>query len=329
MKRAIPVVALFYFFIPLVSYAWDLGDFRYDYDSPDETVIGETRSILYTGTKTPSEIGRAFHLGYDEMKVANPGLKPGRSIRGKEVSLPTSWILPEVMNKGILINLAELRLYFFHQTSDRGAVVSTFPIGIGRGGYNTPTGDFKVVSLAENPTWFPSRSSKKLNPNIPSEIPAGPKNPLGKHYIKLSINGYGIHGTNRPSSIGRRVSLGCIRLFPENVAWLFNRVYPGMPVKIINKPVKFGRRDGKLYLAVHGRGRDDGELFGEIRRAAEVFGISSFDDEAIKTLLTQANGVPLLLETPVFSAKKQDKNPAVSDSLLAAAHLSSAPIDAP
>ncbi len=197
-KRIFSVTIFFLFFQASPALAWEASNIHYSVSFPNETVIGELRSILYSGIKTPPEIARNFHVGYLELAEANPNLNLLNRVNGKEITLPTSWILPEIMSEGILINLAEMRLYFFHPSKDKGAIVTTFPIGIGRSGYDTPTGDFTVEMKLTNPTWYPNKSSRLRNPSLPIEVPPGPKNPLGKYWIQLSLKGYGIHGTNRP-----------------------------------------------------------------------------------------------------------------------------------
>ena len=292
-KRIFSIAIFFLFFYALPALTWEVPHTQYNFYFPNETVIGELRSILYSGIKTPPEIARNFHVGYLELAEANPKLNLLNRVNGKEITLPTSWILPEIMSEGILINLAEMRLYFFHPSKDKGAIVSTFPIGIGRSGYDTPIGDFAVEMKLKNPTWYPNKSSRLRNPNLPIEVPPGPKNPLGKYWIQLSLNGYGIHGTNSPGTIGKKISLGCIRLFPENIEWLFAQVKDGMPVRIINMPVKFGTREEILYVEVHRNGFSIAELEKEAFRIIEEKAYDGIDDDILRNIIKKANGLPV------------------------------------
>lgn len=295
-KRVFSITFFFLFFHALPALTWEVSNIQYSFYFPNKTVIGELRSILYSGIKTPPEIARNFHIGYLELAEANPGLNLQNRLKGKEITLPTSWILPEIMSEGILINLAEMRLYFFHPSEaseDKGATVTTFPIGIGRSGYDTPTGDFTVEMKLKNPTWYPNKSSRLRNPELPMEVPPGPKNPLGKYWIQLSLNGYGIHGTNRPGSIGKKISLGCIRLFPENIEWLFARVKIGIPVKIINMPVKFGMREGVLYVELHRNGLTLAELEKETLRIKEEKAYDKIDNDILRDAIKKASGIPV------------------------------------
>ncbi|MDT8317338.1 MAG: L,D-transpeptidase family protein [bacterium] len=266
---------------------------QYRYHFPHETVIGDLRNIIYYGINRPPELARRFHIGYLELAAANPELNLLNQVNGEEITLPTSWILPEVMGEGILINLAEMRLYFFHPLKDGRPVVSSFPIGIGRPGYDTPTGDFAVEMKLKDPTWYPNKSSRLRNPELPIEVPPGPNNPLGEYWIQLSLEGYGLHSTNRPESIGKKISLGCIRLFPENMGWLFARVKAGMPVRIINMPVKFGMREGVLYVEVHRNGFSNAELEKEAFRIKEEQAYDAIDDNILRDAIHKATGIPV------------------------------------
>jgi lipoprotein-anchoring transpeptidase ErfK/SrfK len=96
--------------------------------------------------------------------------------------------------------------------------VFKFPVATGYTVALTPEGEFKIVTKVKNP-WY-----------LPKNIPGGDaKNPLGKRWLGLNVPGtdgyqYGIHGTNQPSSIGQRVSQGCIRMRNEDVEWLFRHI---------------------------------------------------------------------------------------------------------
>ncbi|MCB1835881.1 MAG: L,D-transpeptidase family protein, partial [Geminicoccaceae bacterium] len=162
------------------------------------------------------------------------------------VVLPTAHLLPEVDRRGIVINLAELRLYHF-----RGDVIETHAIGVGREGFGTPVGATSVIRKTEKPTWRPTSDTRADRPELPAVVPPGPDNPLGEHAIYLGWPTYLIHGTNKPFGVGRRVSRGCIRMYPASVADLFAKVTPDTPVRVVNEPIKLGWSDGELYLEAH------------------------------------------------------------------------------
>jgi L,D-transpeptidase ErfK/SrfK len=210
-------------------------------------LIGTARVHVVAPGETLLEIARHYDLGFVELRAANPGVDPWIPPRGLELALPTVQVLPEAPRRGIVINLAEQRLYHFPAV---GAIV-TYPIGTGRQGWMTPLGQTRVVDKRANPVWVPPASIRAERPDLPAAVPPGPANPLGRYALDLGWEGFVIHGTNRPYGVGRRVSHGCIRLYPEDIEALFNRVAVGTPVTVIDQPVKIGRSDGELYLEVH------------------------------------------------------------------------------
>ncbi len=224
------------------------------FDLPPEgdDVVGKTFTLTTRWEETFSDIARIYDIGYRQMVAANPNVDAWLPGEGTEVVIPQQYILPSGPRKGIVINLAELRLYYFPK--DRPVVV-TYPIGIGREGWSTPTGETVVVGKKEGPSWTVPASILKEHEEdgdpLPPVIPPGPNNPLGSHAIYLGMSGYLLHGTNKPYGVGMRVSHGCIRLYPENIKQFFNMVDKGVPVRIINEPYKAGWLKGELYVQVH------------------------------------------------------------------------------
>lgn len=217
----------------------------------DSTVIGFTKTHNIGNFESLIEAARKFNLGYNEIVSANPDIDPFLPDNGTIITIPTSWILPTIDSyNGIVINLSEMRLYYFFQQKDR-KLVRTFPIGIGREGYDTPLGKFKIIQKIENPSWYVPESIRAEKPELPRVVPPGPDNPLGTHALRLSLQSYLIHGTNKPWGVGRRVSHGCIRLYPEDIPVLFQLVNNGVKVEIVKQPVKIGVRDKKVFIEVH------------------------------------------------------------------------------
>jgi L,D-transpeptidase ErfK/SrfK len=208
------------------------------------------------------DIARRAGLGYEETARANPNIDPWIPGEGTQVVLPTQYILPDAPRKGIVINLATMRLFYFPETkTGESPSVVTYPIGIGRTDWATPTGNTRIVSKTRNPTWTVPTSirkehAKKGDP-LPAQVPPGPDNPLGLFAMRLAIPGYLIHGTNKPDGVGMRVSHGCIRLYPEGIEALFKVVPVGTPVSIINQPILAGWRDNTMYLEAHAPLEDD------------------------------------------------------------------------
>lgn len=216
-------------------------------DQPPSDIIGEIVES-YTWTEdTLLDIARADGLGLLEVMAANPGVDRWLPGKATFIVLPNAHILPDAPRKGIIINLAELRIYFFDPNGD----VHTFPIGVGRGGFTTPTGTTRIVRKRAHPDWYPTKNARDEDPELPARVPAGPDNPLGEYALYLGWPTYLIHGTSKPWGVGRRVSRGCIRLYPEDIEWLFANAGVGTPVTVVDQSVKFGRKGGDLYVEVH------------------------------------------------------------------------------
>ena len=228
-------------------------------EDPATVLIGSNMTYSIRDKETLIILARAYDVGYDEITGANNHVDPWTPIKGTRILVPTSWLLPEVLEKGVLINLAEKRLYYFF-AFDGHRYVSTYPIGIGRQGFNTPTGTYTITLKIKDPIWRVPEDIRKEKPELPAYVPPGEDNPLGRYWLQLSVNGYGIHGTNKPYGIGREVSHGCIRLYPEDIEILSKFVKPGTTVKIVNDPVKAGIHNNKVYLEVHRSDRTESEL---------------------------------------------------------------------
>lgn len=223
-----------------------------DLPAPGDDVVGKTFTLTTRWEETFSDIARIYDIGYRQMVAANPGVDPWLPGEGTLVVIPQQYILPPVPREGIVINLAELRLFYFPK--DRPVVV-TYPIGIGREGWSTPTGETVVVGKKEGPSWTVPDSILKEHEEegdpLPPVIPPGPDNPLGSHAIYLGLSGYLLHGTNKPYGVGMRVSHGCIRLYPENIKDFFRQIDAGTSVRIVNLPYKAGWLKGELYVQAH------------------------------------------------------------------------------
>ncbi|MDI1472216.1 MAG: L,D-transpeptidase family protein [Thermodesulfovibrio sp.] len=198
------------------------------------------------------ELARQNALGYNEIVDANPEFDPFVPTVGSKIIIPKFWILPDRPEKfqGILINLSEMRLFYFYKKGNIN-FLSTFPIGIGDDNLETPMGKFKISHKVINPSWYVPESIRKERPELPAVVPPGPENPLGTHAMRLSGTSYLIHGTNRPWAVGRKVTHGCIRLYPEDIPKLFEIVPIGTEVLITRQPVKVGKIGDEVYVEVH------------------------------------------------------------------------------
>ncbi|MDF2867893.1 MAG: hypothetical protein K0S11_1363 [Gammaproteobacteria bacterium] len=213
-------------------------------------LVGSTQVVEAQAGDSLASIGDRYDIGLQEMREANFAsyFKVGLKV-GDKVIVPTQFILPPIRD-GIVINLAELRLYYF--PANRKEVI-TFPIAIGRQSWQTPVMMTRVVGKQKDPAWYVPKSIKEYTLRtkgklLPDIMPPGPDNPLGKYKLQLAAPGYLIHGTNVPSSVGNRVSSGCIRMPAQGIETLYNEVELNTPVHIINQPIKAGWLNNKFYL---------------------------------------------------------------------------------
>lgn len=219
-----------------------------------DSVFGELASIQSIYEETLLDIGRRHRLGYEEITRANPTVDAWIPGDGTVVSLPTQFVLPQAPRKGLVINIAEYRMYYFVKQNDQ-LVVATFPISIGRMDWQTPLGRSSITNKVQKPAWYPPASIREEwaadGRELGSMVPPGPDNPLGEFALRLSIPGYLIHGTNKPDGVGMQVTHGCIRMFPEDIEWLFPKIPVKTPVQIVNQPSKMGWSGEDLFLEVH------------------------------------------------------------------------------
>jgi len=280
--------------------------------SADQELIGETQVLFARHENTFSAIGRQYNLGYEEMRRANPGVDQWLPGEGTPIYLPTATLLPDAPRSGIVINVPAMRLFYY--TSAKSPTdpaleqlsVTSHPIGIGAEGWATPLGEAKVTQKARDPVWYVPASVRKEHADrgdpLPSVVQPGPDNPLGKFAMALSIPGYLIHGTNKPAGVGMRSSHGCIRLYPEDIEVLFERVAKGTTVRMVNQPVLAGWRDGQLFLEVHPPlAEEQHDLVAEantaldraLERAGDAAAAVQIDPAAVRTIVAGQRGIPL------------------------------------
>jgi L,D-transpeptidase ErfK/SrfK len=216
-------------------------------------VIGESTVIAARYEDTFVSLARAHNVGFEALRRANPDVDEWLPGEGTLIVIPTQFVLPRAPRRGIVVNVAELRLYYFPDANGRRVI--THPISIGRMDWATPLGTTSVVGKVANPSWYPPESIRaehlERNDPLPRIVPPGPNNPLGAHALRLGLPGYLIHGTNKPSGVGMRVTHGCIRMFPEDIEALYKMVPAGTPVHLVNQPYKLGWGDAGLYLEAH------------------------------------------------------------------------------
>ncbi len=248
--------------------------------SYDKPYIGETQTYIARQEDTMVHIARDNVLGFIEMRAANPEVDPWLPGAGTKLILPKRHILPNAPHEGIVINLPEMRLYAFINGDEAPL---TFPIGVGREGLDTPLGETKVVRKQEGPIWRPTPRMREENPKLPEVVGPGPENPLGDYALYLGWPQYAIHGTNRPFGIGRRVSSGCIRMYPESIEQLFQVVPVGTKVRVVNQPIKLAWIGDELFLEAH----PDLEQAFQMEETGEVYEHKLTNDD-LKTILKAA-----------------------------------------
>lgn len=224
-----------------------------------DSVVGAVQKVRLEEPAKLVDLARRYSVALDDLQRSNArvkGVRSGTVPAGAELTLPTQFVLPDAPRRGIVINIAERRLYYYPgDPDDEASAVRVYPAAVGREEWETPTGLTHVAERIVDPPWFPPQSIReeaaKNGEPLPGKVPPGPENPLGKHALRLGWNKHLIHGTNAPASIGQRASHGCVRLFPEDMERLFDDVREGTPVRLVDQTVKLGTREGALYLEAH------------------------------------------------------------------------------
>lgn len=217
-------------------------------------VIGRLGRYRVAAGQNLLDIARQSGLGFRELRDANPRVDEWEPKAGVELTMPTRWILPRPQRyRGLVINIPEFRLYKFPVDTELGerAPIMTWPVGIGAEYAPSPVTQFNVKSKDENPTWVVPDSIYRKMEDPKRVVPPGPDNPLGAYRIRLDFDLFAIHGTNDPWTVGRLTTHGCVRLYPEDIEYLYPLVEPGMPGEFVYQPVKLGERKGRVFVEVH------------------------------------------------------------------------------
>lgn len=279
-----------------------------DYPLPPagSRLIGQNQTYtIQEGDNKLQAIARRFNTAAQLILETNNTIAPVNPAPGTVITIPSQMLLPDTPREGIVVNLAELRLYYFPPGEN---IVQVFPLGIGQLGLETPVTTTRVSQKIPNPTWTPTAGirarSLAQGIKLPPVVPAGPNNPLGRFALRLGIgNGeYLIHGTSAPDSVGLRVSSGCMRMNAPDIKALFEQVRVGTRVQIINEPVKFAvEPDGKRYVEVH---RPLAQVEGENPQVAPISHSEDFvtfvsqsgsDKALIDKALSRRAGIPVVV----------------------------------
>lgn len=255
MTRALRIAAVWLSFIVGCS---SVQAVEYELRGDGGDIFGSVERIRTRYQDTLIELARRYSLGYEELLRVNKGVDPWLPGEGTQIVIPGKRLLPPTEREGIVVNLPEHRMYYFPKPKkDEPARVLTFPVSVGKMDWQTPIGVTKVVAKQKDPPWYPPESVRKEHAArgdpLPVMVPSGSDNPLGAHALRLNIPGgsYLIHGTNNPDAVGMAVTHGCLRMYPEDVARLFDLVPIGTKVSLINEPLKMTRVDGEVWIEVH------------------------------------------------------------------------------
>jgi L,D-transpeptidase ErfK/SrfK len=283
----------------------------------DVDVVGQVQTMTASSDETLLDIARRYDIGQNEILLANPDVDRWLPADGSKVILPTRYILPEADRSGLVLNLPEMRLYYFPQPRPgETPVVITHPISVGRMDWNTPLGLTKIVSKQIDPEWRPPKSIKNEHAQdgetLPDVIRAGPDNPLGRYAMRLGIPGYLIHSTNKPYGVGMRVTHGCLRMYPEDIERLFVDIPVNTPVHIVNQPVKVGWLAGSLFIELHPPLEEDEEKYADYMQSvlSSIADFLSANDDtlninagrtvnlsghALRQAVAEKSGIPVII----------------------------------
>jgi len=286
--------------LPLPSHLEEKIERNDFFVTKEDDVIGRLAVIRLEKEDTLPDIARHFSLGINTLSAANPGVDIWVPEAGERILLPLSFILPDTLRKGIVINLAAMRLFYF-KGDGKLLAVSTYPIGVGTTERPSPVGQMYVERKMFRPTWYVPASiaedHRKKGDPLPAKVPPGPLNPLGEHALYLSKSDYLVHGTNKPASIGLRATNGCIRLYPEDIKRLFENTPVKTPVSIVNQPYLVGRRDGIVYIEVHTPFEESGtaeleKAYAKLKNIEKKSG-RALDWKKVKEVVAEARGMPV------------------------------------
>ncbi len=269
-------------------------------------MVGTIAAIETRENDALPDIARHFGLGYNDISIANSNVSPWTPTPGSRVLLPLQFILPDSPHKGIALNLANMRLFYYPKK--QSGKVYTFPVGIGRQGWNTPMGLTSIVAKDANPNWYVPesihREHAEKGDTLPKVVGSGPDNPLGLYAMRLGIPGYLIHGTNKPYGIGMQISHGCVQLYPEDIEVLFKKATVGMPVRIIHQPYLTAWHQDVLYLEAHEPlpkwAKEKAKLKKQVVKQLQELSAKksvTVDWDKVERILQRSDGIP----TPVLT----------------------------
>ncbi len=290
---------------PLIVLLWPVfahGVREYPLPEDGSDIVGDVFTVRAQHEDTLVRLAREHGLGVQELSRANPDVDPWLPGEGTEIQLPIAFVLPPGPREGVVVNLAEYRLYYFPPGENR---VLTAPVGIGRAAFRTPVLETRVTDRIEQPSWTPPASVReeyaRRGVELTRVVPPGPDNPLGEYALMLSAPGYLIHGTNQPFGVGTRVSHGCLRLYPEDIERLVWEIPVGTKVRIVHAPYKVGWNGDELVMEAH-RPLEEFEQEGltvMVRELTEIGGGAEevVDWDLAEQVAREGRGLPVVVGT--------------------------------
>lgn len=219
----------------------------------NESLIGQVQYVTTQNGDNAGTIAQHYDVGFNAIQNVNPQFDITKNLpAGAELVVPTKHLLPNEQRNGIVVNLPEMRMYYYVAGTNK---VLTYPIGIGKVGKTIPITKTAITRKTKDPVWIPPQDIREFNLQqgvvLPQVMPAGPDNPLGPFAIYMTVPTYLIHSTIFPESIGKRASFGCIRMFESDIRNFFPSIQRGIPVAIINQPVKVGWQNNRLFMEAY------------------------------------------------------------------------------
>jgi L,D-transpeptidase ErfK/SrfK len=277
----------------------------------DVDVVGQVEYTRASREETLLDIARRYDIGQNEILLANPDVDRWLPEDGARVTLPNRYILPRAERTGLVLNLPEMRMYYYPKpVRGQPQAVITHPVSVGRMDWVTPLGKTRIIAKEKDPSWRPPSSLKEEHARegdiLPDVVPPGPDNPLGRFAMRLGFPGYLIHSTNKPFGVGMRVTHGCIRMYPEDIEQLFDQIPVGTQVQLVNQPIKVGWLAGALFMEVHPPMDEDQEIYQDIINAAfnsiadAIAGSANeqhvaLSGSAIKAAVEEQSGIPVMI----------------------------------
>jgi lipoprotein-anchoring transpeptidase ErfK/SrfK len=273
----------------------------YNLPAPNSRLIGEKATHKAIKGDYFQALAENYNVGFLALLAANPDVDPFLLKPGSNIVIPKQMLLPYGKREGIVVNLAELRLYYYPKGEK---LVYVFPVGIGRQGLETPNLTSVIGDKRKDPTWRPTKAMRERyftehGKEMAKEIPAGPNNPFGKYALRIGTSEYLLHGTNKRFGIGMRASSGCIRMYDHDIEWLYNNITVGTPIRILDQPIKMSYEPEGKMIELHSPLTADGILEAKLTMTSALknfIGSNNKIFEKVSELLEEPKGIVISLQ---------------------------------